>query len=61
LFITTFHVGSKIDLGKDFSKEAEEKQRQIIEILEGQFGPMARKILAGRYRPPNLVHPAKTY
>jgi hypothetical protein len=59
LFITTFHVGAKIDLGEDFSERAEESKRQIIEILEKQFGPLARKILAARYRPPRLVHSAK--
>jgi hypothetical protein len=56
LFITLFAVSAKDDYGADLYEEAEERERQIVEMLEKNFGTMARKLLAGRYRKPATVH-----
>jgi hypothetical protein len=51
VFMTLFTVSAR----ERFGAELIEGNRQMS-LLEEHFGPTARKILAGRYRKPVLVH-----
>lgn len=57
---TIFAVSAKDDFNEDLFSDANEEQRRLRQIIEAHYGPLARKILAGRYRQPYLVHSSKT-
>jgi hypothetical protein len=60
LCVTLFAVWAKDDCGEDLFDGEESEVREIVRILEARFGPMARKIMAGRYSQPQFVRRSKS-
>lgn len=57
VFVAISAISAREDLGEQLV-EANSKTRSMIDAIEEHFGPMARKILAGRYQKSALVHSA---
>jgi len=56
LFLTLLKVSAKDERSIDVSELVDQTDHQFGELLEKQFGGMARKLLAKRYRRPKLVY-----
>jgi hypothetical protein len=59
LFVTLFSISAKDEYGEDLFAQEEKHEHEVMATLEKRLGPMARKLLAGRYHLPVLVHPSK--
>ena len=56
LFGCLFLVSAKDEFGTDLAEDSDMWRKEMARIIEKQFGPLARKILAGRRGKLVLVH-----